>query len=238
MLPQKTLVYLLAMLSLSACTVTNSLYVNDPEPVQKGAERFYLGIGTGVRAKVDSVDNNGNISFSNEITLAPNLFFGGQVAIKDNLNLRFAVHLPYIIGGFGARVGPQYTFFEPGSKFNMAVGTDLGFVLAKDSLEILGSTSALDIYANGAINADIFMPLAYKFSKNARIVITPRYSFNTLYIRLNTAEKESRKFSPQLASLAIGLYLNRIYLEASAFRFQGEYFPNVGLVYTFKPNEN
>jgi len=35
------------------------------------------------------------------------------------------------------------------SIFNMAIGTDLGFVVAKDSLKVFGTTSALDIYANG-----------------------------------------------------------------------------------------
>ena len=237
--PVKQRVYFVALALLgTSCAVTNNLYVNDPIPVARGEGNLYLGVGTGARAKIDSVDSSGNVSFANDLTLAPNLFFGGQVSLIDNLDLRFSVHLPYIIGGFGARLGPQYAFFSKDSRFNMAVGTDLGFVLAKDSLRIFGTNNALDVYASGAINADVFLTMGYQFNENSRIVITPRYSFNTLYIRQNTQQETTTKFKPQLPSVALGLYLNRIYIEASAFRFQDKYFPNVGLVYIFKPNDN
>ena len=234
MLLKKTLPYFCGILFLSSCAVTNNLYVNDPVPVQKGNNYFYLGVGTGVEAKIDSVSANGDIAFSNELKMVPNLNFGGQFGLVHNLDLRLAVHLPNFLGGFGARLGPQYAFFGRESKFNMAIGSDLGFVLAKDSIKIFGSTTALDIYVNGAINADFFLPISFNFNENSRIIITPRYSFNTFYIRRNTMEKKGRKFNPNVPSLAIGLRLNRIYLEASAFRFQNEYFPNFGLIYVFK----
>jgi len=234
MLLKKTWLYFCGILFLSSCVVTNNLYVNDPVPVQKGNGYFYLGIGTGVRAEIDSVSENGDIAFSNEVSMAPNLNFGGQFRLVDNLDLRIAAHLPYILGGFGARVGPQYAFIGRESKFNIAIGSDLGFVASKDSIKILGSTSALDIHVNGAINADFFLPFCYNFNENSRIIITPRYSFNTYYIRHNTGEKKSHKFNPDVLSLAIGLRLNKVYLEASAFRFQNEYFPNFGLIYVFK----
>ena len=238
MLIRKILLYFCGILLLSSCTVTNNLYVNDPVPVQKGNADFYLGIGTGVKAKIDSVSANGDITFSNEVTRAPNLCFGSQIGLTRNLDLRAAIHLPYIIGGFGARLGPQYTFFSNESKFNMAIGSDLGFVVAKDSIKIFGSTSALDIHSNGAINADFFLPFCFNFNENSRIIITPRYSFNTIYIRHNTGEKKSYKFSPHVPSLAIGLRLNKLYLEASAFRFQNEYYPNFGLIYIFEINSS
>jgi len=230
--------FLFVIFLLSSCTVTNNLYVNDPVSVQKDNADSYVGIGTGVKASIDSVSANGDIAFSNELTMAPNLCFGSQIGLIHNLDLRAAVHLPYILGGFGARLGPQYTFFSKESKFNMAIGSDLGFVIAKDSIKIFGTTSALNIHANGAINADFFIPLSFNLNENSRIIITPRYSFNTIYIRHNTGEKESFKFSPHIPSLALGLRLDRLYIEASAFRFRNEYYPNFGLIYIFKGNSS
>ena len=225
------------VLLMFSCTVTNNLYVNDPVPTIKGEGQVYLGIGTGVRADIESVDQNGNINFSDDITLAPNLYLGAQGRIIDKLEYRVTMHLPYIIGGFGLRAGPQYSFFNSNSTFNMAVGTDLGFVVAKDSLKFLGTTSALEIYANGAINADFFMPFSYSFNENTRIIITPRFSFNTIYIRKNTSDPESFKFKPNLPSLALGLKTRVVYFEISAFRFQNTFFPNFGIVYLFSTKE-
>lgn len=222
------------VLLIFSCTVTNNLYVNDPVPTKKGEGQVYLGLGTGVRAEIESVDDNGNINFSDDLTLAPNLSVGAQGRIIDNLDFRIAMHLPYIIGGFGLRAGAQYSFFKDNATFNMAVGTDLGFVVAKDSLKFLGTTSALEIYANGGINADFFMPISYSFNDNTRIIITPRFSFNTIYIRKNTNDPESFKFKPNLPSLALGLRTRVVYFEISAFRFQDTFFPNFGIVYLFR----
>jgi hypothetical protein len=230
----RNLINLGLLLLMFSCAVTNSLYVNDPVP--EGAN-LYVGIGTGVRAGIESVDQDGNINFSDDIDMAPNVYAGGQLNLVDKLDLRLAIHLPYLIGGFGLRAGPQYSFFRKESIFNMAFGTDLGFVVAKDSLKIFGTTSALDIYANGAINADIFLPISIRFKQHTRIIITPRYSFNTIFIRYNTNDPETFKFKPNLPSLALGLRMKRLYFEISAFRFQDEYFPNFGMVYIFDNKE-
>lgn len=230
----RTSISLGLLLVVFSCAVTNNLYVNDPVSVQDEGANIYIGIGTGVRAEIDSVDQNGNISFSNDLTMAPNIYFGGQFNLVNNLDLRFTLHLPYLIGGFGLRAGPQYSFFKKESVFNMAIGTDLGFVVAKDSLKIFGTTSALDIYANGAINADFFLPLSVRLNQDTRLIITPRYSFNTIYIRQNMKNKESHKFKPNVPSLAVGLKMKRFYFEYSTFRFQEDYFPNFGMVYMFR----
>lgn len=211
----------------------NNLYVNDPVSSQKGDADVYLGIGTGVKAKIDSVSANQDIAFSNKVNMAPNLCIGSQIGLTSNLDLRAAINLPYIIGGFGLRLGPQYTFFNNESKFNLAIGSDLGFVLAKDSIQIFGSTSALDIYSNGAINADFFIPFCYNFNENTRIILTPRYSLNTIYMRRNTGEKKSYKFNLNVPSLALGMRFSKLYIEASAFIYQHKYYPNFGLIYIF-----
>lgn len=209
----------------------NNLYVNDPVSVEDDGANVYLGIGTGIRAEIDSVDQNGNISFSDDIIMAYSLCIGAQFNLVDKLDLRVLAHLPYIVAGFGLRAGPQYSFFKKESKFNMAIGADFGFVLAKDSLKILGTTSELDIYANSAFNADFFIPFSYSFNKETRIIITPRYSFNTINIRHNTSESKSFKFEPEFPSLTLGLRIKSFYFEISAFRFQGEYMPNFGIVF-------
>jgi hypothetical protein len=225
--------YLFAFLFFSSCVVTNNLYINDPLPVQDIGQEFYWGVGTGTKPKVESVDMDGKINFSNDLEMAPNFYLGGQVKLIDKLDLRFSMHLPYVIAGFGLRAGPQYSFFSRESKLNLAIGTDLGFTLAKDSLSILGSANALDVHANGAINADFFVPFSYSFNENYRIILTPRISFNTFYIRENTNYRDTRKFKPQIPSLALGLRLDKVYLEASGFWYQDAMYPNFGIVYIF-----
>ena len=103
----RALINLGLLLLMFSCTVTNNLYVNDPVPAQDKEANFYIGIGTGVRADIDSVNKSGDITFSDDLTMAPNLYFGGQVNVLDQLDLRFTLHLPYIIGGIGLRAGPQ-----------------------------------------------------------------------------------------------------------------------------------
>ena len=120
---------------LSSCTVLNNLYVADPKPIP------------------DDVDTDGNISFSGDLTWAPNVVIGGQYGVGEQFNLRFAMHFASIFGGAGARVGGQYSFFSKDSKFNAALGTDLGAVMALDSIKIWGE---LDIHTNGAWHADFF----------------------------------------------------------------------------------
>jgi hypothetical protein len=44
----------------------------------------YLGIGTGVKAKIDSInDTTGKISFTNKISNAPILSVGGQWGVSN-----------------------------------------------------------------------------------------------------------------------------------------------------------
>lgn len=232
------LVIFIGVIFISSCTVTNNLYVNDPVSVEKNKANFYIGIGTGTEAKIDSVTIDNNVVFSDKVGMAPNLCFGGQIGLLHNFDLRFSVHLPYIVGGFGFSVGPQYSFFNNHSKVNMAIGSDLGFVFAKDSLTLFGSTSALDIYSNGAMNADFFMPISFSFSEKSRIIITPRYSYNVINMRYNTGENDSYKFNLYVPSIAVGLKLNKLYLEASVFQFENKYYPNFGLVYILESKSN
>lgn len=220
-----------------SCTVTNNLYINDPVSLRKGKGDFYCGAGTGQKPKIDSISDEGDISFTNKLNIAPIISIGGQYGITDQLDLRYAVHLPYIVGGFGLRVGTQYSFFKSHTKFNMAIGTDLGFVIAKDSIRILGSSSPIAHNTNGAINADIFVPLAYNFGPKFRLIITPRLSLNQIYIRKNQYDSSSVKYNPLLSVITLGSKLNRIYLEFSVIYQQDSFYPNFGLSYMIFDND-
>lgn len=220
----------------SSCTVTNNLYVNNPFPVDTGKVEMYVGVGTGMQPKMDSIDENGDITFTDQISTAPNLCIGAQFPITRQLNIRAALHFPFLMGGFGIRVGPQYSLFTKDSKFNMAVGCDLGFVVAKDSIELFGSTTEVDSETNGALNADLFVPIGFQLSSNVQLIITARYSFNALFVRYNINESKSQTFHPAIPSVALGAFINSFYFEASAYQYENEWYPNFGLVYIIDDN--
>lgn len=232
----KNILYICSSLLFSSCVVTNNLYVNDPVPHSKGKVTLYAGLGTGSKAKIDSLSVDGDIYFSNQMKTALNICGGIQGGITDKWSGRAAIHLPNLFGGFGLRLGTQYSFFDTASVVNLAVGSDFGFVVNKDSTSSLfGYINAIDYsYSNGAINADFFAPFSFQFSSKSRIIITPRYSFNRMYIKENIDEKSSTQFNPHLASLAVGLMVNTIYVEASIYTYDQKYYPNFGLVYLFK----
>jgi len=235
---QKLISILFSIALFSSCTVLNQSYLNDPTPLGEGNGEIFLGAGTGAKPLVDSIANYGDIYFSNKIDFAPNVFLSGNYGLGERTNLRFSVHLPYLLGGFGLRAGVQQSFFKKESKFNAALGTDLGFVLAKDSLKIFGLAEELSIHANGGLNADVFLPISYTFNENLRIVLTPRLSANVLFIRYNQNEQESYKFTPILPSLALGLKTKRFYFEGNVIYFNNEYRPNFGIAYSFNINES
>ena len=227
------IIFISSSLLLGSCTVVNNLYINDPACIGRGKAEFYAGIGSGMTPEIDSVTVDGDVIFSDRLEQAVNLCLGGQLGLYDKLDLRFAMHLPRIVGGFGLRLGPQYSFFGEHSDFQLAMGADLGFVLAKDSIRIFGGGSDLSIHANGAINADFFMPMSIRIGKGCRLVVTPRYSLNTFFVRRNVDEKRSRHFTPEFPFLALGLKFGKLYLEASALHFDQQYFGNFGVVYQF-----
>ncbi|MCK4822532.1 hypothetical protein KA005_42605 [bacterium] len=69
-----SLLFVLSLLS--SCTVLNNLYVTDPKPIGKRNSEFYLGVASGLKPIPDDVDKDGNISFSGDVTWAPNVAFG------------------------------------------------------------------------------------------------------------------------------------------------------------------
>lgn len=214
-----------------SCTVTNNLYVNNPNPLGKGNSEGYLGIGTGVKAKIDSMNiTSGKISFSNKISKAPILSVGGQFGLSNKTDIRFALHFPYAIGGTGIRAGIQHSLMDSKSNMNIAIGSDFGGVFAKDSISFLGSRSPLGIETNGGLNADIFVPLGYKFSNDISIIITPRYSFNRIYMREFQSNYNSYNFNFEYPTISLGLRKKQFYFETTTLFYDGQMFPHFGIV--------
>ena len=210
-----------ASLFMVSCTVTNNLYLNNPVPMGKGNAEIYLGIGTGVVAKIDSISlGNGTVNFSNKISNAPILSLGSQIGLSKQTDLRIAIHLPWIIGGFGFRAGIQHSFFDSKSRINMAIGSDLGFVVSKDSIEISGTNAAIGGKdSNGAINADLFLPISLKIKNDFRVVLTPRYSLTKIYIREYQDKNGTKPFSFHYPALSLGIRVKRFYFETTVLYY-------------------
>jgi hypothetical protein len=218
---------------LFSCTVSNNLYVNNPVPTGKGNIQLYLGGGTGQKPEIDSTSDDGTIYSSGNISTAPILAIGGQYGINNQLDMRFAIHLPYVVGGFGLRAGAQYCFFNAGSRFNAAIGTDLGFVIAKDSLKVFGAKEPMNPEVKGAVNADFFMPFSVRVSDHFNIILTPRYSLNTFYIRKNENKGNSRAYNASIPVLSLGIKIYKWYIEATGLYYNEILYPNVGVAYHF-----
>lgn len=219
-----------------SCTVTNNLYVNNPTPLGKGNGEIYAGIGTGVTPKVDSITAiNKAVNFSNRISTDAILSIGGQIGIGDRTSLRLAIHFPRLVGGFGFRAGVQRSLYDSASHFNVAIATDVGFVVSKDSIKILGSSSAIEAKEiNGAFNADVFIPMSFELRPNVRLVLTPRYSVNTFFMRRYQDNKSSRPFGIQYPAFSLGLRIKRFCVEATALYYQTTIYPHVGTAFFVK----
>lgn len=226
----------IATCTFSSCVVTNNLYVNDPTPLGWGDGEAYIGVATGMNPKIDSVTNNTNVNFSNRMKYAPVLSIGGQVGVGKRMNLKAGLHFPFIVGGLGARLGAQYSLFESDSPFNVALGVNFDGTGANDSIELFGSNVPTSQKANGALNADVFLPISYDFKSGStksdevlRLIITPRYSYNVLYIKKYTNEKSAKAYALFVPILSVGVRANRIYFESSAIYYNKSIYPHFGV---------
>ncbi|MDP2176460.1 MAG: hypothetical protein Q8K70_11175 [Bacteroidota bacterium] len=224
-----TVVYGLIIIGLPSCSVTNNIYINETTPFEDGKGVVSLGIGTGLIPKIDSVSDNGDINFNNKISIAPNFYLGVQGGIKNRINYRASINLPFIIGGFGQRGGAQYSFLPKESKFNFAVGIDLGFVASKDSVKILGSRIGVNPHTNGITNADIFMPFTLNINENSRFTITPRYIHQYFWIKYNVDSHKSYSYIQSTIGLSAGLKYKSLYIESTMLSMNNRIFPVLGI---------
>ncbi len=216
-----------------SCVVTNSLYVNDPTPLGKNNGFGYIGGGTGIKPKIDSITNNTTINFSNKIAAAPILSLGGQIGLGDHMNLKGAIHFPQIIGGIGLRAGTQYGFFEKKSKFNIALGIDLAGVWGRDSVKFFGIYFQTPHEVETAFNADFSLPVSYKIKENFSVILTSRYCFYSFDIRRELNNTMSRQFAFQVPVLSLGVRIHNFYIETTAIYYDNNFFPHFGVAYIF-----
>lgn len=195
----------------------------------KGNGEFYVGIGSGVKAKIDSVNNaTGKIFFSNDISTAPILSIGGQFGVSNQTDVRFAFHFPNFIGGVGMRAGLQHSFMDSGARMNFAIGFDLGGVIAKDSIKLFGSQNEVNTETRGGLNADIFIPIGVKLEKDIEIILTPRYSFNRIYVRKYLYNKNTTNFDMGYLAFSLGIRKRKLYFETTALIYDKKVFPQFG----------
>lgn len=227
------LIIVTAVFALNSCTVTNNMYLNDPEPCGRGKVDLYAGIGTGMQVKLDSVYDQGYYTTSYRTTIAPSASLGTQFGVTNQCDVRVSIHFPYIIGGFGIHAGVQNSFFNAASRFNMAVGIDAGGVLSKKTIH--NDDQSEDVKLNpptkGAMNADIFMPFSYRISDNMRLILTPRYSFNILYVRSVEDPGDNRHFNLSFPVLTLGMKIHNLYFEASGQYYNNLLRPQVGIAW-------
>jgi len=218
--------YLLCLLLtlISSCTVTNNLYVSDPVPIGKGNTEIYVGIA------------NGDIYYSNDLSLAPNLCFGGVAGIGEQITAKCVFHLPYFIGGFGLHAGIQYSFFKKWTLFNAALGVNAGYTLAKDTLNLGFTKIALEPDAKGVFEGNIFLPVSYNFNNDSRIIFTSRLSYYSINVKKNihnSKDDKTQNYNVFYPSFSLGARLNKLYLEATAQYIDNVVRPGFGIVFSF-----
>ena len=216
-------------LVLNACAVSNNLYMNDATPYEKGNGSSYLGIGSGLAPRLDSVSSGGKVYYTNRLSIMPNLCAGAQGHLKNNLSGRLSLNFPFIIGGIGIRGGLQYSFLPATSKFNIALGGDLGFVLSRDSIRIWGSSNALNPEVAGITSADLFMPFTIQMNDHSRLTITPRLSTQAFWIRHNVADGHSYSYSPTILGVSGNIKIRQTNMEMTILKVNGVLMPSLGV---------
>lgn len=228
---------LIIIVSLSSCLVVNNLYVNDPFPVVKGSPKGYVGLSTGLKPRIDSISDGSNaIHFSNHFSTSYALSLGGQFRLGNKINLRLAGHLPQILGGFGLRAGLQYSVLNNESPLNIAIGSDLGFAISRDSIKIFGQYVPTQSSTEGGINADFFIPIGYRFNSDVSLVVTPRYSFNSMEIKKYSDKFQSDTYKQALPILSLGLKIRGFYIESTNIFYNNKIYPQLGFAYIFSPS--
>ncbi len=215
-----------------SCTVTNNMYVNDPVPVTKNQAEAYAGFGMGLQPRIDSVSNIGEV-FSSSLQRSYNLVAGGRGGITHRFTLGGSIHLPEVVGGFGLNLRPQLSLFPNVAPFNMAIVADIGGTFAKDSIRFLGSSEYRDNESRGAFTMDLSLPVSQRLGKETRLIITPRYSFNTFYLRREFEYERSKRFGVQYPALSVGLRAKRVHMEGTIAKFNQEYKFMAGIVFFF-----
>lgn len=222
---------ILFLFLLSSCAVSNNMYVHDAIPAGKKEFKGSIGIGTGIMPKIDSMNSmSGQVYFNDKITFSPILSGNFQGGLGNTTDWRCSIHLPFILGGFGLRLGLQQSFFNKDSKFNIAIGTEVGMTLSKDTIKYKEIKINGDAKTRGGFNADFYLPISYQVSKDFKITLAARYSFSSFDIRSNVYNNDNKyTFKCNYPIASLGLTYRHWYIETSAFQFQNQIYPLLGV---------
>lgn len=221
---------MLSIFLFGACTVTNNMYLNDATPLIKSDYELYGGVGMGLTPRIDSVNDAGEV-FSNSLRISYNLLMGAKVGVSNLFGVQLGVHLPEIVGGAGGTLRAQMSMFPTPAKSNLAFVVDLGGVIAKDTVEFIGLDIDTKAKTHGAINADFAIPISYQLSRQSRLIVTPRYSFNTFYLRKSFNSDRSKRMKVQYPALSLGLRVKRMQMEATVMNYRENYSFMTGVVF-------
>ncbi len=186
----------------------------------------------GLTPRIESVAENGEV-FSSNFDRTFNLCLGGKYGFSDRFNLAGSIHFPQIVGGIGCNIQPQFSFFRKQSLFNMAINTNLGIVGSTDSIRILGD---LDVKTKHAINADFGLPLSLRLGEGYRIIVTPRYSFNSFAFRKEYGSDSYKKKTLKFPAISLGVKIKRVMLESTMIYWNSKQIYVFGIAYFFGEN--
>ncbi|MFM9027870.1 MAG: hypothetical protein ACKOQ6_07720, partial [Bacteroidota bacterium] len=80
------------------------------------------------------------------------------------------------------------------------------------------------------LNADIFIPFGVNLKKDISLILTPRYSFNRIFIRKSQLNNNISNFNFKYPTLSIGIRKRRFYFETTVIYYDRQVFPHFGMV--------
>jgi hypothetical protein len=210
-----------------SCATTNNLYVYDANPCEPEQFKVNAGIGTGLKPKFDTI-----VQTQNQLQYLPVLSFNGQLGLTRNLdktNLRFSIWSP-LFASLGGRIGIQQSFFNHYSKFNLALGVDLGYSFTSDSTN--NSQRKINQHV---LTSELYIPFTYNFDEQFSLTITPKLTYAFFNFPLTETPSRDTKKYDQLKinspGLTIGITFYQFHIEGTVIKYLNKYIPSLGIAY-------
>ena len=228
----KAHILLAIVLLASSCSTTNMLFMDSAIPLDKNRGETKGGIGVGFGLAADSLKQNGQYAFSDELAYAPVLSVQGAMGAGYGLNVKGGIYFPGIVSGFGFQAGIQKSLLSEDYDLNLAVGLEGGFCVP---LDFLGSDNADTSSSGDLVNyagfGNVYIPLTYAISDQLSLTVSGRIGFNSHRVRLYKDLDEFGWFHFHPKVLTVGLRYNHYLLEFSQMTMGPHSYPAIGLGY-------